>query len=296
MRTTIPRPAHDEWLELRHHYWNASEASVLVGLHPFATLADVAVRKITKAVDEPNRAMTRGIYLEAPIAEWWSQEHGIAVYEPDELYVFDDVMATLDRRLVGSSTDLLEIKTTSQHVHGVGLSWWWQGQAQLLATGAERVHFAIVDGSMDLQSYEVEKDLDAMAEIAERASKVMAFIRRGEMPPEAELSYKHHEALHPRPVGGTVDLDDDTAEAVAELVRIRSERRAIEALEEEVKTVIAAALGDASGGVWEGREIVTWRSVTRTGLDSGRLRRELPEIHRQFVTETSYRMMRTIGR
>jgi predicted phage-related endonuclease len=48
--------------------------------------------------------------------------------------------------------------------------------------------------------------------------------------------------------------------------------------------------------VWEGKEIITWRSVTRAYVDAARLRREEPNTYRQYLTESSYRSMRVSAR
>ena len=48
MRRTIPRPAdRSEWLRRRLGFFNASDAAALFGEHEFASLGDIAVRKIT---------------------------------------------------------------------------------------------------------------------------------------------------------------------------------------------------------------------------------------------------------
>jgi predicted phage-related endonuclease len=297
VRDVIPRPTStEEWLTLRHDYWNASEAAVLAGEHPFLTLADVAVRKITRAVDEPGRAQLRGQHLESALAEWWSDEHGIYLVEPELLYIYDaTVMATLDRLIVGAD-EAVELKTTAKHVTEPEPYWWWQCQAQCLCAGLERVHLVVMDGGMDLSTYVIEADGHAMTFIAEEAAKAMAFIRRGEMPPGAALTYRHHERLHPRHDDGEVELSDDLAADVAALARVRDERRALDAEEELYKTRIAEALGDAGVGTWEDRAIVTWRSTTRVGVDVARLRREHPDVAKEYRTETSYRSLRIMER
>ena len=78
-----------------------------------------------------NAATRRGQHLEPAIAEWWSDEHGIALYEPDVMYARGPILATLDRRIVGNDTDAVEIKTTAKHVTRPERYWWWQVQAQM---------------------------------------------------------------------------------------------------------------------------------------------------------------------
>jgi predicted phage-related endonuclease len=295
-RHTIARPPNvEEWLDLRHRYWNASEAAVLADEHPFTTLADVSVRKLTRAIDEPNRAQARGQYLEAAIADWWADDHGVQLYEPDDLYVNGVVMATLDRRIVGSDTDAVEIKTTARRVTEPEGYWWWQCQAQCLAVGLQRVHLAVLDRSMDLATFVVEADVNAMTFIAEEATKVMAYIRRGEIPPDASLHYRHFERLHPRHDDSIAEFTDDLAADVAALARVRDQRRRLDSQENELKDRITAALGSAGVGMWEGKRIVIWRSSTRVGIDQARLLRDHPDLALEYRTETTYRSLRVMG-
>jgi predicted phage-related endonuclease len=298
IRDQIPRPpTTDAWLLVRRDFWNASDTAALVGEHPFTTLADVAVRKLSRTNDEPNRAQSRGQHLEAAIAEWWADDHGVQLYEPNVLYTVNDVvMATLDRLIIGNGTDAVEIKTTAKHVSGPERYWWWQCQAQCLCVRLERVHLAVLDASMDLAAYVVEADDDAMAIILDKAAKAMDFIRRGECPPGAPLAYRHHERLHPRHDDSVIELTDDLAADVAALARVREERRQLDKEEETYKTRLAGALGSAGVGLWEDNVIVTWRSSTRVGIDLARLRRDHPELATQYRTETTYRSLRIIER
>ena len=101
--------------------------------------------------------------LEPAIANWWSDDHGLAVVEPDVLYVRGSIMATLDRRIVGNDTDAVEVKSTAKYVSRPERYWWWQCQAQCYAADLERVHLAVLDASMSLSNYVVERDDEAIA-------------------------------------------------------------------------------------------------------------------------------------
>jgi hypothetical protein len=210
--------------------------------------------------------------------------------------VNDVVMATLDRRIVGSDTDAVEIKTTTRRVSEPERCWWWQCQAQCLAAGLQRVHLAVLDRSMDLATYVVDADTNAMTFIAEQATKVIAFIHRGEPPPDVVLTYRHLERLHPRHDDSVAELSDDLAADVAALARVRDERRQLDKEENELKDRITATLGSAGVGVWEAQRLVTWRSSTRLGIDLNGLRRDHPELARQYRTERTYRSLRVMQR
>jgi predicted phage-related endonuclease len=294
----IPRPPdRAEWLAARLDYFNASDAAALFGEHEFTTLGDIATRKLTRdTTDNGSTATRRGNYLEAAVASWWEDEHGIATYEPAELYVHGDVMATLDRRIVGNDSEAVEIKTTARRILDPLPSWRWQVQAQMYATGFERIRLVALDATMELQVFVIEADPEAQRDLGERASKFMESIRRGEIPPEAELTYHHRAALTPLDDGSAVALDDAQHDLVIRLAATRRLRRAADDEEERVKAALAEVLGAASVATHDQRPVLTWKTQTRSNVDVTRLRRERPEVATEFTITSTLRVMRLAGR
>lgn len=297
-RRTIARPAdRADWLVSRLDYFNASDVAALFGEHEFTTLGDIATRKLTRDVAEGGTVATRrGNYLESAVATWFEDDHGISTYEPAELYVCNDVMATLDRRIVGSDTDVVEIKTTGRHILEPLPAWIWQTQAQMWATGFDRVHLVVLDAVMELQVFVIESDPDAQHDLDARATKFMESIRRGEVPSEAELTYHHRAALTPTDDGSTIALDDTQHDLVIRLAAARRLRKAADLEEERCKAALAEVLGPASIATHDHRTVLTWKTQTRSNLDVTRLRRERPEVASEFTTTTSLRVMRLTER
>jgi predicted phage-related endonuclease len=298
VRRRLPRPAdRAEWLAARLDYFNASDAAALFGEHEFTTLGDIATRKLTRDVTESGTAATRrGTHLEAAIAGWWEEDHGVVTYEPSDLYMCGDVMATLDRRITGVDDELIEIKTTARRILDPLPSWWWQCQAQLYATGFARAHLVVLDSTLDLQTFLLEGDTAAQAELAERASKFMEFVRRGEVPPEVDLTYEHRSRLTPQDDGSVITFDDDGRALVARLAAARRLRKAADEEEERAKALLAAKLGTAATALYDGRPVLTWKTTTRVGLDVTRLRRDQPDIANQYRQESTFRQFRLVER
>ena len=151
--------------------------------------------------------MRRGQHLEPAIAEWWSDEHGIALYEPDVLYVRGDGW----RRSTGASSATTPKPSRSRrrpsYVNRPERYWWWQCQAQMYCADLERVHLAVLDASMRLATYVVERDEEAIDRLVERADEVMAYVDVGEWPPtvpDAPSRCRHTDRV--------VELDADAAE------------------------------------------------------------------------------------
>ena len=294
MRTTIPKPPdRDEWLAVRAPYIGASECAALVGEHPFLTLAELAVEKLTGASTRSDTSsMRRGRHLEAAVASWWEEEHGIALVEPAELYVYDDVLiATLDRLVVGTNI-AVEIKTTNRFVHDLERSWYWQAQTQMLAACLDQVHVVVLDPSMELKLFEIEPDAEDQALLVEAAKKFLHHVRAGELPPDVELTYRAASTLHQEVRQDVVELDDEVLRWCESLATLQSRVTELHIDEDALKGMIAHRLGDAAEGTHNGRTIVSWRSTTRHNVDIKRLRADHPTMAKEYSTATTFRTLR----
>lgn len=293
MRTTIPKPAdRDEWLAARAPYIGASEAAALVSEHPFLSAAELAVQKLRGTTQDETTAMRRGRYLEAAIAQWWSDENALALVEPDVLYIFGDIfVSTLDRRVVGAPV-AVEIKTTNRFVSEPEPYWRWQCLVQCLCGDLDHVELVVLDQSMDLKTFVIEPDAEDQALILEAAEKFLHHIRAGEVPPDLELDYRAASALHPKPTVAQVELDEEAMRWVRALRSLQQRVKSLQADEDQLKGLIAHRLGDAAEGHHDGKRVCTWRSVTRHNIDGKKLRATHPDIAAECMTETTYRQLR----
>jgi putative phage-type endonuclease len=286
---TIPKPVErTAWLKARHGHANASDAAVYVGRHPYKTLADLAAEKLAaEPVENGNRATERGNRLEAAVADWWADEHSVAIYEPTVMYACGRLLANLDRGFVGNDREALEVKTTRHEVDGVTDYWWWQAQAQMACADLERVHFAVLDGSMDLRSFTVDREQHAIDELLAAVEYVWAYLDLGMVPEGVHLTAEHVVSMHPTAdVGKWVDLDDEQICAVALWERKRRARVDAEKREQIAKDEVARLLTDAEGARYHGLPVVTWRSNKPSRKpDWKALTAEHPDLVGQFTRE-----------
>lgn len=261
--TEIARPANrSEWLRLRHGFANASDAAVYMGCHPYKSLADLAMEKMAEGpIDASNRDMERGNRLEAVVADWWADEHGLAVFEPEVMYVAGRLLATLDRRIVGVEQEALEVKTTRKHVTGVEDYWWWQAQAQMLCADLDRVHFAVLDGDLDLLSFEVDRDDEAIDQLMKRVNAFWDAIDLGMTPEGADFTAEHITKLHPEPTPGSyVEVDDEQFAAIVEWEQLRQARIHAETVEKEAKDRVARLVADNEGARYGDAVCLTFKA------------------------------------
>lgn len=298
MRTQIPRDRDKEkWLRQRVPYFNASDSGALFGEHPFTTLADIATNKLTGTRTQDTEATRRGNHLEAALAGWWEEEHGLATYEPTDLYICDDLlMCTLDRRVYGVDNAAVEIKTTHKRLIEPERYWYWQTQAQMACTGFDLMFLVVLDASMSLQTYEIEADEDAQTELLERAEKFMSYLRRGEVPPEVDLSYRNLATIYPQDTGTYVFVGaDEAAPLVVRLATVRKMQKEAKEEEDRIKARIADIMGSATQLMVGGRAAITWKTQPQSKVDVVRLRRDMPKLIEEYTQRTTVRVMRVLG-
>lgn len=289
-RRTIPRP-HErvDWLEARKPYVGASEAAALFGEHPFRTLGDVAVEKLHGIEQPENAAMRRGQLLEDAIAQWWAVEHGLDVSEVEQLYVVDDVLCvTLDRHVDGTN-EALEVKSTSKLINEPERYWYWQCQAQAVAADLDRVQLAVLDCTLSLKSYTIERNEHDGDELIKRAKQFVGCVRAGVLPPNVFPSSEVMGQLYPESAAIAVDLDDMARGVIGELRSTRARIDTLKRRASELEGMLKSKLATAAEGFLEGQLVVTWRSHKHHDIDGKRLRADMPHVADEYTRTNTRR-------
>jgi predicted phage-related endonuclease len=319
MGATIIKPLHGsmEWLKLRHRDdtgWpvvSASDAAAVHGEHRFKTKYGLGIDKLADepTVTETNRAMERGNRLEATLLNWVGDEIGERVFNPDRMYVFQErgasMVATLDG-YIGNNPFLpdaiVEIKTYSgvfdpdgDYGDGYGplpAYWHWQGVQQSLCCDTDEVIWGVFDSTLDLKIYrQYVTEVDRGRHIA----AVADFCRNiavGFLPDDWQANYNDFAS---KPVSEHVADLTDLSSVIAQLREVQAEKRELNDREDELKASLAAAMDGATVGTVDGQEVVTWKQQSRISFDAKRFASEHPDLHKQYQTSSTFRVMRTKG-
>ena len=178
--------------------------------------------------------------------------------------------------MVGTSVGV-EIKTTAGYVSEPSPSWRIQAQAQMTCAELERVELAVLDASMDLGIYPVLPDPELEADLVARAETFLRAIRAGVMPEGLEAWATDVE---------TVELGDQEIGWLKQIRGLRERIRGLESEAEVLRGMVGQRLGNASQGLYGGAPVVSYKPQTRRGIDVPALRRDHPEIAKQYGTET----------
>jgi predicted phage-related endonuclease len=306
MRYVINKPEHgsQDWLTAR---WkdsdnrariSASVAGAVHGENPFTSAADLAFELLAAQPPEPKeptQAMERGNRLEPLIMKWAADLEHIDLNTPDQMYCYDDgranLIATLDA--LDSNGIPYEIKTSTRRWDGVlPRYWYWQGVQQSICTGADVIEWVIFDSAMQIHRHTQYVTSDEQQIHIQACAQFLTHIHNGELPPDAIPEYKHAEMWYPESISNSVELPDESTVVLAWLHEVREQKRELEKKEDELKASIALLLGEADTGKIHGVPVITWRTNTRSSIDTKQLQLDHPALCEKYKKETSYRVMK----
>ena len=312
-RSTIPKPPHGslEWLRIRHRdeigmpVVSASEAAAVHGMHRFRSKYGLAMEKLSPEpeVTETNRAMERGNRLEPVIIEWAGDDLGIELVSPDLMYQYQDGIASMVATLDAVDADsplavpdvVVEIKTYNREWSPANMPpyWWFQGVQQAICAGVDTIHWAIFDNTLDLHIHEQHVDAEDKEMHIEAVGQFCKQVSTGTIPSDWQASYSEV-ASHARDNDAVADLTDH-AGVIYALQEVQAEKRELNDREDELKAKLGIILDGCESGVSGNKEVVTWKQRSRTSFDAKRFAAEQPDLHAQYQTSSSYRVMSLKG-
>jgi predicted phage-related endonuclease len=195
--------------------------------------------------------------------------------------------ANLDRRVVGKP-ELCEIKTVrglsddaprADHVAQV--------QHYLAVTNYERAHLVYLVSGQRMLHFTIERDDAYIADMIQIEAAFWHHVTTRTAPPPQTVADLR--AAFPRDIGQAVAADDITVATVERLRLLTTQRKLLEAEEEQAQADILKAMGEASELInAEGRTLATWKTAkpTRT-FDRTRFEQDHPDLAVGYQVEKS---------
>ncbi|KGT01060.1 putative phage-type endonuclease domain protein [Burkholderia pseudomallei MSHR4012] len=294
--------SRDDWLAVRRTGIGGSDAAAAVGLSPYMSPLELWLDKTGRAdglprpdPDDTASPTYWGTLLEPIVAAVYTKQTGNRVRRINAVLRHPSVpfmLANIDREVVGArDVSILECKTAGEF----GARLWRAGvpeyvqiqvQHQLAVTGKTAAHVAVLLCGQALEVFRVQRDDGLIARLVELEARFWRFVE-SDTPPPADGSESADRALrHLYPGnGGTVDFTDDRrlSSAFTDLVAVRADIEARQAIEAQLKQTIAHAMGDATRAVFETGEVSFKRSKDSSAVDLKRLLGDHPEYETQYA-------------
>lgn len=293
-----------EWLEWRRTGIGASEAAAIVGLSPWASPLSVWLDKTTATpARRSSEAMRWGNFLEEAVCRAFAEERDATVSHRGARVrsrEFPWMIATLDAlAIVDGQLVVLEAKTSNGRDgawdDGVPEQYQVQVQHQLAVTGLGAAYVAVLLGGQDFSIHAVERDEEAIAAITEVERKFWHDHVRAGVPPSADGSSATNTALrtlYPAVITEARELPDAAIRALRELADAKVTVKEAEERARAAENVLMEALADAELGTVGGLRVCSWKEQKATRLDVSRLKVEKPDLYREYLKESSTRVLR----
>lgn len=306
-RYQIDKPTHgsEEWLRVRwsdaqgNKRVSASVAGAIYNEHPYTSAAQLAAELLSPVPPTPQPTtmdMERGNRMEPMLIEWAASMENKELHTPDKMYCYEDgacrMIATLDAIDVDGIP--YEVKTTRKRWDGeLPRHWYWQGVHQAMCAGADRVEWVIFDSSMQMHRHTQYVSSDETTQHGIAVAWFLGAIDNGEMPESASWEYKMVENMFPESEPLTVELDETGHQTVLALMQVQDQIKELEKQESELKADIGLRLQDAEVALYNGEQVVTWKTAKRDTLDTKALEAAHPALVNKFRKVTQYRVMKT---
>lgn len=290
-----------EWLRYRQAGIGGSDASAVLGLSRWKGPIDVWLDK-TKEItqdDGASEAAYWGTVLEDIVAQEFAKRTGLQVRRRNAILMHDAhdfILANIDRELVGQKVGL-ECKTASAYkkeewsADEIPAEYIVQCQHYMAVTGYEAWWIACLIGGNQFVYKRIDRDEEFIEMLlAAEVDFWNRYVVGGEMPP-VDGSDASKNALHDfypnAEAGAEIILDAEQDSLLQERLGLMELKDDCEAKIQTIDNQIKAAMGENETAVGQ-HFSVKWGNVSRTTVDSKRLKAEQPDIYQQYSkTSTS---------
>jgi len=302
-------PITPEQREERRMYIGASDVAALFNLDPYKSAWDVWAEKTNKLQDKPEAEnyQAAGNAFEPAVIDWAEGQIGAILRNVVERCSIAGVplVSHLDGKHVETQAPVeaktaglfgpLQEKYGEENTDELPYRIIIQASAQMICVGngMDQAFVPCFLGGRGFVMYNVGvPDPDIFKMIIERVGTFWDNCVIKDTPPEdsePSLAVVKRIIRDPKTIT-TVDTD-----LVEEWRDTREQRLAYEKAEKQLQARILAQMETAEGGQCD-IGMVTYLEQCRRSVDTKRLKAERPEIHREFLKETVYRVMRFKGK
>lgn len=296
---------HAEWLRIRKLGIGGSDIAAIAGLSNFGNKLSVYAKK-TGAIedDEENEAMLWGTLLEGVVADEFARREKLKIRRVNAILQHpehDFMLANLDRLVICQERGegVLEIKTANQFVSekwaddAVPMDYQCQVQWYMGITGLSYAYIAALIGGQRYVCQPIARDEDVIAYLQQLAIEFWDMVQTRTIPAidgsdttTAILTGMFKDSRKEP----TIELPESALVFVEKYHQASTEVKAAEERKVEAANNIRFLLGEHEVGACRGLKL-SWTASTSKRLDGDALRLAHPEIHSEFLRESTTRRL-----
>lgn len=294
----------EEWLKLRKSSIGGSDAAVILGLNPWRSQYTLwADKKGFIAPVPDNEAMRIGRDLEQYVAERFCEATGKKVKHRNAMLLHDDydfISANVDREVIGENAGL-ECKTTNAFAKSdfeggeVPLYYYCQCMHYMAVMGYEKMYLAVLVLGKAFYWFEIERNEEEIEALVNSEVDWWNRYILGDEVPEIDGSDSTSATLrelYPESKQNSIALHLYGVEGLIEQYQqAQKKEKEYKDMVSECRNKIAALMGESNEAVLNGYTI-TYKSQSKTSLDSKALKADMPEIYDRYKKTTTSRVLR----
>ncbi len=292
----------EEWLLYRKRGIGGSDAAAVCGLNPYSSPLQVYLNKTGADIgDHDNEAMRQGRDLEDYVARRFMEATGLKVRRANAIY-YDEkrpfMLADADRLIVGQDAGL-ECKTVSPYNADawkdgrIPLHYQIQCYHYMSVFGADKWYIAALIFGRDFLVREIPYDLEIVRNIRQMETDFWrGHVEKRVLPaPDGsegadQLILDRFRTAEPGKQILLIGFGDKVARR-QELAGLISD---LETEKKQIEQELKLYLGDAEEAQGEGYK-VSWTNVYSNRLDGERLKKDRPDIYKEYLKPQNTRRL-----
>lgn len=296
--------SRQEWLKYRTKGIGGSDVSIIAGINPFKSVHQLWLEKTGQM--EPEEGSSEythfGTLLEPIVRKEFTERTGIKVRQKHMLlqseeypFMFADLDGVINE---DGGLCIFEAKTASAYKQevweeGTPAPYILQVQHYMAVTGAKKTYIAALVGGNHFFWHEIERDEEMIGKIIAMEKYFWETHVLGGVEPvpdgsEATTNYFNAKFSHSN--GETIELPDEVLPICDEYEKISRQLKELETAKNAVGNQLKSYLKEAEVGTVGDRKI-TWKSISKSTVDTKRLKSEQPDIYTSYLTQSQYRRL-----
>ena len=281
----------ETWLKLRKKGIGGSDASSILNLNPYRSSVNVYMEKIDENIEiKSNMKMILGEKLEEFVAKEFCNQTGKKVRNLNGIlrnHKYPYAIANLDKVVV-SENAFLECVVTNSYLkkewsEDVPIHYQIQCYHYMAVTGASHCYVCVLIGNEEIKIYKLDRDQELIDYIMEKEEE---FWKKYGSEDYSKFLKNRYKNIDEKPLNLFIESNKlsklDTLNDM--LKEIKLEKSKIEQeIQQEMKDHEVAFIGDRK---------ITWKWQSRTTLDSKRLKKDYPDIVKDYMKTTETRVFK----
>ena len=294
--------SRDEWLRYRTKGIGGSDVSIIAGINPYKSVYQLWLEKTGRMIPEQTDSEYAhfGTLLEPIVRKEFMERTGLKVRQRFMILQSEEfpfMLADVDG-LINENGErvIFEAKTASAYKQdlweeGVPAGYILQVQHYMAVTGARKAYVAALVGGNHFYCHTVERDDEIIRKIItmERLFWEKNVIGGVEpIPDGSDATTEYFNSRFRNSNGQVIELPQEAISVCNEYERIGEQLKTLETARNAAANTLKSYLREAEIGTVGDRKIM-WKQISKSTVDTKRLKTEQPEIYDSYLTTSSYR-------